>query len=254
MCTLVLAYRTHPRYRLVLVANRDEYYERPTAPAAFWEDAPGVYGGRDLVHGGTWLGVTGDGRLAALTNYREPHLADRHGPSRGRLVSDFLQGRDSAEEYVERLRRERVAYGGYNLVLGEGHGLFCYSNKNDVMERITPGIHGLSNHLLDTPWPKVVRAKEGLERVLAVKNFNPEDLFAVLADTTRPPDEELPDTGIGFDLERLLSSIFIKSESYGTRCTTVLLVGNDGKVTFIERSFDGGRGERTATFAWDLLP
>lgn len=251
MCTLLLAYRAHPEYRLVIAANRDEYYRRPTAPAQFWDDAPHIFAGRDLVHGGTWLGVTRTGRVAALTNYRDPSDLHRHGPSRGRLVSGFLEEDIAAQAYVDRLRASTVAYGGYNLLLGDGEDLLCYSNKSDRTIRIEPGIHGLSNHLMDTPWPKVRRGKEGLARILAGDRFVPEDLFALLADGSHPPDEELPDTGVGIDLERLLSPVFIKSAEYGTRCSTVLLVDHGGKVTFIERSFEGGVAqERQAEFSW----
>lgn len=251
MCTLLLAYRAHPEYRLVIAANRDEYYRRPTAPAQYWDDAPHIFAGRDLVHSGTWLGVTVAGRIAALTNYRDPSDLHRHGPSRGRLVSGFLEENIAAEAYVARLRASTVAYGGYNLFLSDGEDLLCYSNKSDRTIRVEPGIHGLSNHLWDTPWPKVRCGKEGLARILAGKSFVPEDLFVLLADGTHPPDDELPDTGVGIDLERLLSPVFIRSSEYGTRCSTVILVDHEGKATFIERSFEGGVvQERRAEFNW----
>lgn len=251
MCTLLLAYRAHPRFRLILAANRDEYYERPTAAAHFWDDAPQLFAGRDLVHGGTWLGVTSAGRIAALTNYRDPADLHKHGPSRGRLVSGFLQTADDPEQYVAQLRREGLPYGGYNLLLGDPERLFCYSNKTDTLIRIEPGIHGLSNHLLNTPWPKVQRGKAGLARLLAEEEFSPEELFALLADQTHPPDELLPDTGVGLELERLLSPAFIKSERYGTRCSTLLLVDNDGRASFVERSFEGKTPKDAAVcFDW----
>ncbi|QWV94153.1 NRDE family protein [Geomonas oryzisoli] len=252
MCTLLLAYRFHPAYRLVVAANRDEYYQRPTQPAHFWEDAPHVFAGRDLVHGGTWLGVTATGRIAALTNYRDPSDLHRHGPSsRGQLVSGFLTEDAGAEEYLARLRDSGISYGGYNLLVGDSERLFCYSNKSDRVLPIEPGIHGLSNHLLDTPWPKVCRGKDGLDRILARQDFAVEELFALLADHTHPPDQELPDTGVGLELERMLSPIFITSAQYGTRCSTVLLVDHSGKATFIERSFEGGAAtERQTEFQW----
>jgi len=241
----------HERYPLVLAGNRDEMYERPTAGAAFWPDAAQLFGGRDLVQGGTWLGVTGSGRLAALTNYREPHLPRKDGPSRGWLVSDFLRGESPAGGYVEELRRNGVPYSGYNLVIGDWHLLYCYSNKNDQLIPLEKGIYGLSNHLLDTPWPKVVRGKEALARLLEADDFTAEELFAILADPTRAPDRELPDTGVGLEIERLLSSIFIADELYGTRSSTVLLVDRDRQATFIERSFDGGaRRDTIQHFDW----
>ncbi|MBU5614409.1 NRDE family protein [Geomonas azotofigens] len=251
MCTLLLAYRAHPEYRLVIAANRDEYYQRPTRPAHFWEDAPHIFAGRDLVHGGTWFGVTATGRLAALTNYRDPSDLHRHGPSsRGQLVSGFLADEAGAEEYLARLRESGIPYGGYNLLVGDSERLFCYSNKSDRVLPIEPGIHGLSNHLLDTPWPKVCRGKSGLARILARGEAVPEGLFALLADETHPPDRELPDTGVGLELERMLSPVFIRSAQYGTRSSTVLLVDHGGKATFIERSFDMGARESQAQFQW----
>lgn len=252
MCTLLLGYRAHPRFRLVLAANRDEYYRRPTAPAHFWQQAPRIFAGRDLVHGGTWLGVTSTGRIAALTNYRDPGDPHRHGPnSRGRLVSGFLEERIGAEEYLRRLRQSGLPYGGYNLLVGDSQRLFCYSNKSDRLAAIEPGVHGISNHLLDTPWPKVRRGKEGLAEILSREHFIAEDLFALLADDTHPADHELPDTGVGVELERLLSPIFIKSAQYGTRCSSVLLVDEEGRATFIERGFDGEVAQdRSATFRW----
>jgi uncharacterized protein with NRDE domain len=240
MCLIVVAYEVHPRYRLILAANRDEFYDRPTAAAAYWEDAPHLFAGRDQVHGGTWLGVTGSGRLAALTNYREPHAQRAEAPSRGGLVSGFLKPEIGAEDYLEGLRRDAGAYNGFNLLFGDPDRLFCYSNKSGQAVRLTPGIHGLSNHLLDTPWPKVVRARASLARVVAGGEFSREELFALLGDTTQAPDEQLPDTGVGLELERLLSSIFIESERYGTRSSSLLLVDRDGRVTFVERSFEKG--------------
>jgi len=246
MCLILMAYQVHCRYRLILLANRDEFYDRPSAAAAYWEDAPQLLAGRDLVHRGTWLGVTRGGRFAALTNYREPSAHRKEAPSRGALTSDFLSSETSAQEYLERLRGDGAKYNGCNLLVGDPEGVYCYSNKSGEVARLAPGIHGLSNHLLDTPWPKVVRGREALAAVTAAGEFSREDLFGILADRTRPPDELLPDTGVGLELERLLSSIFIASERYGTRCSTILLIGTDGGVTLVERSFNGGevaRGE-----------
>ncbi len=255
MCTLLIAYEAHPRYRLVLAANRDEYYQRATAAAHFWEDAPSIFAGRDLVHGGTWLGVTADGRLAALTNYREGQVAAKHGPSRGKLVSDFLAEETAAERFAERAR-DHGPCSGYNLIMGDRRGLFYYSNRSEQpIRRVEPGIHGLSNHLLDTPWPKVALGKERLARVLAAEDFAVEELFEILADRVKAPDEQLPDTGVGLELERLLSSIFIESERYGTRSSTVLLMDREGQASLVERTFDGGTSRDVkATFDWSPHP
>jgi uncharacterized protein with NRDE domain len=242
MCLILIAYRVHPRYPLVLAANRDEFYQRPTAGAAFWPDAPYLLAGRDLVHDGTWLGITRSGRLAALTNYRDPHAVIRNAPSRGGLVSGFLQSGISSEGYLERLRADAPAYNGYNLLFGDQDALYCYSNKNGEAVKLAPGISGLSNHLLDTPWPKVVRGKESLAEVLRNDEFSREELFTILADRSQAVDEALPDTGVGLARERMLSSVFVTSERYGTRSSTVLLVDANGKVSFTERSFNGGEG------------
>ena len=250
MCTLLVAYEAHPRYRLILAANRDEFYQRPTAAAGFWQEAGDVFAGRDLVHGGSWLGVTSSGRIAALTNYRQG-TAGAHGLSRGHLVSEYLKGELSVQEYLETLRGNTAGYSGYNVVLGDTDRLYCYSNKNDAIIRIEPGVHGLSNHLLNTPWPKVVRGKEALARALEQEKVSREELFAILADSTKAPDEQLPDTGVGLELERLLSSIFISSERYGTRSSTILLVDRQHQATFVERSFDQGRSRDTEiSFDW----
>jgi len=239
MCLILLAYGQHPRYPLMLAANRDEFYDRPTAAASYWEDAPDLFAGRDLVHGGTWLGITRDGRFAALTNYREPHAERAAAPSRGELVSRFLKSGVGAKDYLEQLRRQGGAYHGFNLVFGCPDALYCYSNRNGQAVRIAPGIHGLSNHLFDTPWPKVVRGKNALAEVAQLADPASEDLFSILADRTRAPDELLPDTGIGLEWERLLSPIFIASERYGTRSSTVLLLDTDRRVTIVERTFNG---------------
>ncbi|BCG45977.1 hypothetical protein GEOBRER4_n0752 [Citrifermentans bremense] len=254
MCTLLLAYRAHPRYPLVLLANRDEYYQRPTARASFWEDAPQLFGGRDLLHGGTWLGITTTGRIAALTNYRDPADLVRQGLSRGRLVSGFLKGVEDAEGYLECLRAAAGPFGGYNLVVGTPMRLHCYSSKTDEAVQLEPGIHGLSNRLLNTPWPKVVRGTQALKRALGAGEPDLEELFAILADRTHPPDDQLPDTGVGLELERLLSPIFIESERYGTCSSSVLLVGRDGEARFVERSLEQGRwSEAAVTMDWSAV-
>jgi uncharacterized protein with NRDE domain len=250
MCTLLLAFQVHPKYPLVLAANRDEFYERPTAAAGHWEDTPHLVAGRDLVHGGTWLGVTTTGRIAALTNFREPHAAGKNGPSRGNLVSGFLKQQVTVKDYLAGLAKEGELYNGFNLLLGDAEALYCYSNRSAEIIRIAPGIHGVSNHLMNTPWPKVVRGKQALAQVLAADEVSTEALFAILSDPSRAPDEQLPDTGVGLDMERLLSSIFIKSERYGTRSSTLLLVDKDRQATFVERSFGPG-GVRDNLFSLD---
>ncbi len=245
MCLILFSYRSHPSYPLILAANRDEFYERPTAPAAFWDDAPHILAGRDLKEGGTWLGITRTGRLAAITNYRDPRAVRDHAPSRGTLVSGFLRGDESPEEYIQRIRADAGRYSGFNLILGEGGALFHFSNMTDAFQKIAPGMHGISNHLLDTPWPKVERGKRLLEDIISDRrDVSPEEIFRILANTTHPDDRQLPDTGVGVAWERVLSAMFIRSEGYGTRSSTVILVDGEGNVSFVERSFSSVAGSR----------
>ena len=169
MCLILLAVRTHPSYDLILAANRDEYYARPSLPPAFWEEADYVLGGRDLVGGGTWLGITRSGRIAAVTNYRNPAVFLKDAPSRGKLVSDFLMGKQDPAGYVERVRQEAERYNGFNLLVGDLDGLHWLSNRDDRVHRLEAGIYGISNRLLDTPWPKVVRGKKLMAAILAAE-------------------------------------------------------------------------------------
>lgn len=250
MCLIALAWQAHPDYPLIVMANRDEFYRRPTTPARFWPEAPHMLAGRDLAAGGTWLGVTRQGRFAALTNYRDP-AAPVGERSRGLLVSHFLQGQGSAWAYAQAVAAEGEYYGGFNLLLGTREELVVVSNRGMAPTRLQSGVHGLSNHLLDTPWPKVEKAKAGLASALAQPA--PESLLALLADDRQAEDAALPDTGVGLAMERMLSPLFIRSPQYGTRAATVLLLGHE-RVQFTEQTFDGnGVGERS-TFVFDLLP
>jgi len=242
MCLIVFAWRHREDYPLIVAANRDEFYDRPTLAADFWDDCPDVLGGRDLKEKGTWLGVTRQGRFAALTNYRDPQNIRPDAPSRGWLVRDYLLGAESAPDYLAKLEKEGAHYNGFSLVAGDGEGLYYYSNRGGGPVSLPPGVYGLSNHLLDTPWPKVRRARERFRRIVAAGKNRPrvEALFAVLADGHRPGDEELPDTGIGMEWERLLASIFIVSPIYGTRSSTVLIRNNNNRMLFVERQFNNG--------------
>lgn len=237
MCLILLAHDAHPRYRLVVAANRDELYARPAAPAAWWPDAPEVLAGRDLRGGGTWLGVTRGGRFAAVTNFRETALAAPDAPSRGHLVGGFLRGADTPGAYLGALAARAGEYAGFNLLVGEGGGLRWLGSRGGAARALEPGVYGLSNALLDTPWPKVVRGKAGLAVALAGGGeVDPAALFRVLWDAEPAPDAHLPDTGVGLERERMLSSPFIRTPDYGTRASTVLLVGRDGRVRFVERT------------------
>jgi uncharacterized protein with NRDE domain len=238
MCLVLLALNCHPEYSLVLAANRDEFYDRPTAPAAFWSDAPRVLAGRDLQAGGTWLGINRAGRFAAVTNYRQGQREPVARRSRGHLVSDFLTGDIPAAQYLERVSRAADQYNGFNLLAGDAGGVSYYSNREGRVRSLEPAVYGLSNHLLDTPWPKVTATKTAFGSLLKREATDlAASLFALLANRDPARDEQLPSTGVGQDWERLLSSAFIASDNYGTRSTTVVLVSHAGRVIFVERSF-----------------
>ncbi|WP_444437131.1 NRDE family protein [Pseudomonas sp. A6] len=234
MCLIVLAWRPGHAMPLIVAANRDEFYARPTLPLAAWEDAPGVYAGRDLEAGGTWMGLGPGGRFAALTNVRDP--GQPLGPrSRGELVAGFLRGCQAPLDYLAEVQRRAAEYSGFNLLVGDARQL-CYFNPRDGEPRELPaGLHGLSNASLDTPWPKLLRARAALEEHL--DEAEPGALLGLLGDHERPGDERLPETGVGLATERLLSSVFIASANYGTRASSVLRVHADGRREFIERSF-----------------
>ena len=249
MCLILFAYHIHPEYPLILAANRDEFYARPTRPLSFWKDAPYVLAGRDLKSHGTWLGVTRQGRIAALTNYRDPASLIDDAPSRGMLVGDFLKGVDTPETYFDIIAQKGERYNGFNLIAGHAARLFYYSNRNRKAREIVPGFYGLSNHLLDTPWPKLKEGKSCFKHLIEdTEKLNPENIFKILADRSKPPDSLLPDTGVGKKWERVLSSIFIVSRAYGTRNSAVIFLKNTGEITFLERNFDLNGPSQTRTF------
>ena len=245
MCLILVAWRVHSDYPLVVAANRDEFFTRPTAPAGFWCDAPAVLAGRDLEAGGTWMGVTRTGRFAALTNFRDPAQNRAGAPSRGRLVADFLVGDETPQACLERIAPYAGECNGYNLLLGDGETLWWSSNMGGEPRRLEAGVYGVSNHLLDTPWPKVGAGKTALAQALD-RLPDDEALFGLLQDDAIHPDEHLPQTGISLDWERLLSSAFVKSPGYGTRGSTVLSIRRDGWVGFDEQTWLPGaqRGQR----------
>ncbi len=237
MCLILVSYKQSPGYRLVIASNRDEFYDRPTQPASFWEEAPIVLGGRDLKACGTWLGVTRTGRFAMITNYRDPGTFMPTAPSRGGIVSGFLRSPAPPREFLTSLEGKGGKYNGFSLLAGDFDTLYSFSNRGRL-EELNPGIYGLSNHLLDTPWPKVETGKKKLRSVLDRGDFSCDEIFSVLDDRQRPPDKRLPDTGVGLEWERILSPAFIESPVYGTRSSTVVLVADSGEVTFLEKDFN----------------
>ena len=238
MCLILFAHKIHADYPLVLAANRDESYARPTAAAAFWTDDPRVYAGRDLEQGGTWLGITRDGAFAAVTNFREGKTVPLTKRSRGELVADYLRDHLRPGYYLQNLQENIDEYNGFNLIAGSVNELRYLSNRAGPASTIAPGVHGLSNHLLDTQWPKVKRGKTALNDLLQTSSRALIDaLFSLLAEREFATDDTLPESGVGLARERVLSPAFIASPTYGTRSSTVLLVNNHGDVEFIERSF-----------------
>lgn len=240
MCLILLAWDDHPQYKLVVAANRDEFYQRPTSRAEIWEDYPHILAGRDLQAGGTWMGITKNGRFAALTNYRDPFNHKNNAPSRGLLVQNYLQSSQDPQSYIDSLEDGGRAYNSFNLLLGDYEALFYFSNRDRVLRSIQPGIHGLSNSLLDVPWPKVSKGTDALSEVLHQPHFDAEDLFVILRDREYPTDEKLPDTGIGLEKERMLGPVFVASREYdyGTRVSTILLMDRHNKTQFWERTYE----------------
>lgn len=252
MCLILVAWQAHPDYPLVVAANRDEFFVRPTAPAAFWPEQPGLLAGRDLEAGGTWLGITKTGRFAALTNYRDPASHKAEAPSRGRLVADFLACDQSIDSYLDAL--SPAEYNGFNLLLGDGKRLVAFSNITMERHELAPGVYGLSNALLDTPWPKVGSGKTALTAALAAL---PDEalLSRLLKDDTIHPDAALPSTGVPLDWERLLSAAFIRGPGYGTRCSTVVKVGSPGTASFDEQTWlPGGVAGERRRYRFPIVP
>jgi uncharacterized protein with NRDE domain len=256
MCLVLIAYRTHPRYPLVLAANRDEFHARPAAALHWWNGSLRMLAGRDLQAGGTWLGLDATGRMALVTNYRDPSSPRPEGTSRGSLVGDFLGGKLGAVEFARTAAARAAQFSGFNLLTLDRDGMgYVTSHPEPESRALAPGIYGLSNRQLDTPWPKLLLARERFEQELANDRPQAAALMRILSDRSIAADESLPDTGVGLEWERLLSSAFIVSDGYGTRCSTVVLTGKDGAVSVEERSHapDGSTAQRVR-IAWQSTP
>ena len=252
MCLIAVAWKARPDLPLVVAANRDEWRDRPAEPARWWNDHPHLLAGRDLKAGGTWMGVTRAGRFAAVTNFRDPSDKRSTARSRGGLVTEFLLGDETPSSFLGKLAAQVHEYNGFNLILGDGETLYYYGSREGAARAIDPGVHALSNHLLDEPWPKVTRARAAMKQ--AIGDRDPAlRLFDVLSDTEGAPDEDLPDTGVGLALERVLAAPLITGVTYGTRASTVLKVAADGGASFEERTrTEDGSVEGVATYRFAL--
>ena len=237
MCLISFAYQAGGETPFLLAANRDEFHERPTLPAGYWPDAPHVLGGRDLRGGGSWFALTTNGRIAMLTNFREGRKENPDAPSRGELVSRFVLEDMSPAQYLEQLIENGPAYNGFNLVFGYYHQLWYFSNRGGTPGRLEGGTYGLSNHLLNTPWPKVNIARNVVQASPKQKRVDMKALGEAFYDTREAPDHLLPDTGVGIEWERILSPVFISGDTYGSRATTLLRISKTGKVEFKEITF-----------------
>lgn len=237
MCLILFAYQHHPQYRLIVAANRDEYFSRPSSPIQYWSDHPQVLAGRDLKEFGTWMGITIDGRFAAITNYRDPRRYTSNPLSRGHLAGNFLCGKQSATDYLETVANQAHQYNGFNLLVGDKQSLWYFSNAHEQLLQIPPGVHGLSNHLLNTPWPKVEQGRQQLTQCLTQADVTANDLWDILTNRQKPYDDRLPKTGVSIEWERTLSSAFVESPEYGTRSSSILLVGYNDSVKFVERVY-----------------
>ena len=235
MCLILIAWKAREDLPLVVAANRDEWRERPTEAAHWWHSHPDLLAGRDLRAGGTWMGITRKGRFAAVTNFRDPSEKRSTARSRGTLVTEFLLGSESPASFLESVAGHAAEYNGFNLIAGDGKSLWCYGSRGGPPRAIEPGIHGLSNHVLDEPWPKVVRGRAAMQRALAHGDPSPH-LFDFLSDGKLARDDELPGTGVGVDWERRLSAALITGADYGTRASTVLAMNRNGSMRFEERT------------------
>lgn len=240
MCLIAFSYKQHPNYQIIFVANRDENYSRPTRAAGFWDENPNILAGKDLKAGGTWMGINKQGAFSAITNYRDPSIEKINPSSRGYLVLDYLKENGNPESYLHQIDQKADQYMGFSLLAGTGEQLGFYSNQQRKVKMLDPGLYGLSNRLLNTPWPKVQRAKSGLHDIIESGNISLYALFDLLTDDREASENELPDTGIPREIEKKVSPIFIKGENYGTRCSTVLLIDKHGAITFAERRFKAG--------------
>jgi uncharacterized protein with NRDE domain len=237
MCLLLFGVKACPSFPFILAANRDEFYQRPTAAMDFWPENPGILAGKDLKCGGTWFGINTRGRFAALTNYRDLATLKAGAPSRGDIIVTFLESATSIPDFLKKLKPESHRYNGFNLLAGDCHTQYWFSNQTQKITPVTSGIHGISNHLMDTPWPKVNAGKRSLAKAVDADTLDAKTLFALLSESSTPGDALLPDTGVGLEWERLLSPLFIKSPTYGTRSSIAMGITPQGIIQVTERTY-----------------
>lgn len=240
MCLILFALNNHPKYKLIMAANRDEFFKRPTLNADFWEENNSILGGRDIQSGGTWLGATKNGRFIGITNFRDPENEKINAKSRGELSKTFLTQNQNITAFISEVSKLRNQYNGFNLLLSDDSfdTLYHYSNISDETTKIKKGVHGLSNHLLDTPWPKIQFGKDNLSHIIKSESIDMYDLVEMLRNDHEALEKSLPTTGISFDLEKKLSPVFISLKEYGTRCSTIVLVDKKNDLSFLEVSYD----------------
>ncbi|MEQ8470070.1 MAG: NRDE family protein [Marinoscillum sp.] len=252
MCLITFAWDVHPKYKLILTANRDEFYERPTTQAGFWAQDENILGGQDLKAGGSWMTISRKGHFAAVTNFRDLANIRADATSRGEIPTDFMSFSGTPEAFLQKLHAHSDDYNGFNVLLGNLNQLAHYSNYERKLNVLKGGVYGLSNALLDTPWPKVELAKSKFTQVIK-GDFDLEDLIAIMADTQVAEENVLPDTGVTREMEKALSAMCIRMENYGTCCTTAITVDRHGEVNFAEKSYPvGGRKDTTVRYQFKI--
>jgi len=243
MCLIVFSYKSHEKYPLILAGNRDEFYKRPAKEAHFWNTTPPVLAGKDLKAGGTWLGISSAGEMGALTNFRDLNNPRQREKSRGELIPEVLLNGEPIDAKLKSIIQKGHQYDGFNMIAGNIHNLFYLNNITNRFEKLKPGYHGISNAFLNTPWPKVEKAKKEFNNIISRNKMDEEAIFTLLKNRESYPHEELPDTGLTPEMEKAVSSIFIDTHNYGTRCSTLLMIDRYDAVTFIERTYSAGENK-----------